>query len=81
MMPTCDTFAAPIDVQDHCFVIETKKAGGKCMMQVKHREGRSGTGGGETEGWTAAGAVCFRFSLYENAEGICVVNVEAIDPE
>lgn len=81
LMPTCEGFAAPLDVQEHCFVIETKKAGGTCMMQVKHRQDRSGAEEDKKEDWNNAGAVCFRFSLFENAQGECVVNVEPIDPE
>ena len=78
--PTCDSFAAPVDTQVHAFVIQTKKAGNKCMMQVKHLADRSEPE--EDQGdWQDAGAIPFRFTLYEAQDGGCVVNVEPVDPE
>jgi hypothetical protein len=69
-----------LDIQKHCFVVQTKKAGGKCMLQVKHRQD-SAKATADDQDWKDAGAICFQFTLYEDNDGTCVVQVEPLDPE
>ena len=66
----CELANEPIEVQEHCLNVWIRKTGGgKCRMQVQ----KNSPGGN----WESAGAMCFRFTLYESAKtGECFVKVE-----
>ena len=70
--------AAPIDTQVHCFVVQTKKTGSGCKMQVKYREAKAAAEGAAGDDWVDAGEICFRFQLYVTDDGVCFVNAEPV---
>jgi hypothetical protein len=59
----------PIDTQEHCLRIFTKKTGAGCQMMIK-------LDGGPDQGWDDAGELCFTFQLFMNDNGECVVKVD-----
>lgn len=69
----CSMANTPIEEETKCLQILTKKPGSGCKMDIK----LTNKGDPAPGGWTKAGEICFKFSLFEDAEsGKCFVKVE-----